>query len=81
LTYLFIIESSYTPKLVFFPFPIIGYLVVWVVENALAIHFVLFPLSDILAAFVIVKHSFAMSHIVKFGSLVSASDVGLSHIL
>ncbi len=78
---LFVVESASAPQLVVFPLPVIGDFVVRVVKHPPSVHFVLLPLSNILAALVIVKDTLSMTHVVEFGAFVPASDVGLRHVL
>ena len=77
----FVIEGAAAPELVIFPFAIVGDFVIGVIEYPSSVHFVFFPLTNILAAFVVIENAFAVTHAVVLGALVPASDVGFGHVL
>lgn len=79
-TDLFVVKDTLSPQLVLLPVSLVGDAVVGVVESSLAVHFVFFPLSNILAAFVVIEHSLSMADVIEFGTFVPSSDVGFIDI-
>ena len=78
---LLIVKGASAFKLVVLPVTIIGYFIVGVVKNSLSAHFVLPPLTYVLSALVVVKHSSAVAHVVELCALVPTSQVGLCDVL
>src|SRR5690606_16556711 len=78
--YIFVVEGAIPRKLIVFPFPFVGDLLVRIVENAFAMHFVLLPIPNILATFAVVESASAMSLPIELGALVVPPVVLLAHM-
>ncbi len=81
LRYFLIVKGSFSLELVCLPLAVICDAVIRVVEYTSPIHFILLPLADVLAAFIVVECSFSMSHVIELGSLILAFEVGFRNIL
>ena len=71
--WIFIIKCSLAMELVFNPLTFVSLLIRLIIKGSLSIHFVLFPISIIATTILIIKLPFALSHSIKFVSLVSAA--------
>lgn len=67
--------------MILFPISLVSLGVIGVIQSALSIHLVFFPFSDVLTSLIVVKGAVAVSHIVEFGALVLAFEVGLRDML
>ena len=72
-----IVHDSLPIKLVIFPLSLVGDLSIWIIECAVAFHFVVFPLSAVSASFLVDELSLAISHAILFVALVSCPDLVL----
>lgn len=79
--YFFVVESSSAFKLILFPISLVSLGVIGVIQSALSVHLVFLPFSDVLSSLIVVKGAVAVSHIVEFGALVLAFEVGLRYVL
>jgi hypothetical protein len=68
---LVVVNYASAIELVIFPFSFVGYGAVGVVENSYSVHFVVFPLSVIVASLFVVKLASTVSHAIEFATFVA----------
>ena len=76
----FIVQNTIPRKLIILPLPLICNLLTRIIQRTFSMHFILFPISNILASLTIEKSAKPMSFSIKFSSFIMTSCIFLTNL-